>query len=246
MQTMTKDSDLSPDDIIAWLRKHPDFFNKNPDILEHLTPPKAVTGKQPKKGGVADFQFYMVQRLKADRDDVLESAKEIIETSRINMNNQTRYHQAVTRLLDARTFEEFISTITLDFASILDVDIVSVLVESDSGAIPHTAITGIRLVTPGSIDHLMRGKAIILEPFLMPVDTSEAIYGGGATLVKSHALLRLETAKHMAPTVIAFGSRDPSLFEGGQGTELLNFLGDVIAKMIHLWLNLERGQGIGA
>ena len=54
-----------------------------------MVPPKEKFGK-----GVADFQHYMVQRLKADRDEVLESAREVVENSRANMNSQTRIHRA--------------------------------------------------------------------------------------------------------------------------------------------------------
>ena len=76
---------LTPDDIIAWLKDHPDFLVKHPSACDHLIPPKQTNGK-----GVADFQTYMIARLKADKTEAIETVKEIVETARHNMNNQTR------------------------------------------------------------------------------------------------------------------------------------------------------------
>ena len=64
------------------------------------------------------------------------------------------------------------------------------------------------------------------------------IFGGGAGLVKSHALLRIDIASGAPPAMIAFGSRDPGLFQPGQGTELVGFLGQAISRLMRIWLDL--------
>lgn len=229
-----KDKDqLSKDDIINWLRHNPDFLSRNPEVCDFLTPPKATSGK-----GVADFQYYMVQRLKADRDDVLESAREIVETSRTNMNNQARIHKAVLMLLEARTFEDFIRIITMDFMAILNVDIISLAVEADGQTIPQITFSGVRAMSAGTVDLLMKDRAIQLENH---IHGFEDLYGGGAGLVKSQALVRLPIADGAPPALLAFGSRDPAMFEPGQGTELISFLGQVTGRMMNIWLDVEQG-----
>src|SRR5262245_53778225 len=128
--TMAKKKDKGPalteEEVLEFLKAHPHFLSRNPDIVDFLLPPRENKGK-----GIADFQYYMVQRLKSDRDEIFQSAREIVETSRANMNNQARIHTAVLMLLESRNFEDFIRTITLDLASILDIDIVSLIVESE-------------------------------------------------------------------------------------------------------------------
>jgi len=101
--TQTPTHNLDADDITQWLKLHPEFLQKNPDVIQYLIPPKQQNGK-----GIADFQTYMIERLKADKTEAIETAKEIVETARHNMNNQTRIHRAVLRLLEAESFEEFI------------------------------------------------------------------------------------------------------------------------------------------
>ncbi len=219
------------DDIIAYLKKNPAFLQQHPEVIDILLPPTEKQGK-----GVIDFQYYMVRQLRADRDEVVETTREIVETSRANMNNQARFHTAVLMLLEARSFEDFIRTITLDLAAVLDVDIISVVVETDGDSIPHIDLSGVRAVKPGTIDLLMKKKPVVLEAFISGFDD---IYGGGSTLVKSQALLRLVVAQNTPPVLLAFGSRNPDLFVEGQGTELLVFLGRVIERCFRDWLHLS-------
>ena len=221
---------LTDDDVIAWLKEHPDFLNENPQVCDLLTPPAAKRGK-----GIADFQHHVMKRLRADRDEVLESAREIVETSRANMNSQTRIHRAVLMLLEARNFEEFINTITIDFATLLDVDIVTLLVETDGAVVPHINLSGVRLAAPGGIDRLLQGQALVLDSYMNGRDD---IYGAGAGLVKSQALLRLNTGRDAPAAMIAFGSRNPDVFIPGQGTELVSFLGKVVERCLRLWLDV--------
>jgi uncharacterized protein YigA (DUF484 family) len=120
--------------------------------------------------------------------------------------------------------------------ALLDVDIISLIVETTGRMVPQITLSGVRAVGPGSVNAVLGDKHACLESNIVGL---EEIYGGGARLVKSQALLRLEIA-HMAPAaLIAFGSRDPELFEAGQGTELITFLGDVISRMMGIWLDFE-------
>jgi uncharacterized protein YigA (DUF484 family) len=66
----------------------------------------------------------------------------------------------------------------------------------------------------------------------------EQIYGGGATLVRSQILLRIGISMDTPPAVLAFGSRDPGMFEEGQATDQILFLARVIERCFRTWLNL--------
>lgn len=221
---------LTPETVMAWLRAHPDFLETHPDAIDVLTP-----ATEKKSGGIADFQHYLVKRLKQDRDQVLNTSRDIIETARTNMNNTTRLHRAVLRLLECHSFTEFIETITSDLATQLDIDIVTLLVEADRHHIPHIHVHGIRMIPEGTIDHWLAGSAIMLQS---DIGGLEAIYGGGANLVRSQALARIDIALDTPPAMLAFGARDPHLFVDGQGTELIAFLTRVVERLFRMWLQL--------
>ncbi len=221
---------LSADDVMRYLEANPNFLTKHPQACDLLTPPKTHDGKK-----IKDFQSYMIERLKSDKDDALKTTKEVVSTVRNNMNNQARIHRAILKLLEANSFETFVQAITMDIAAILDVDITVLLVESNGTDIPHIHTNGVRVVPQGTIDHWLNKKTALLESDIQGV---EAVFGGGATLVRSQALVRVDISMDTPPALLAFGSRDPFLFEDGQATEQINFLARVTERLFRLWLDI--------
>ncbi len=219
---------LTTEEVRQWLLHNPGFFQNNPDILELMTPPAETKGRK-----VADFQSYMIKRLREDKLEALASNQELVETSRANMHNQERIHEAIIRLLDSESLDELLFTITMDFPSLLGVDIAALVVESNGHEIPHIHVSGVRVVPSGTIERWMEGQKVLIESDIAGI---EAIYGGGAGLVKSQILLSLNIAGDTPPALIAFGSRNPTLFHEGLGTSQIQFLAGVIQRCLRLRL----------
>lgn len=229
--TGTKDTEkLTAQDILDYLRQNPSFLQKHPEGLDYLVPPTASSGK-----GVADFQTYMIQRLKADKEEISEATRSVVENARANMNNQQRIARAVLRLLECQNFEDFIHSITMDLAVLLDVDIAALIVESSGEDIPHIHTSGIRVIPKGTIQKWMGGKNVMLQDEIIGI---EAIYGGGASLVQSQILLRVDISMDTPPAILAFGSRDSAMFREGQATDQILFLTRVIERCFRSWLQL--------
>lgn len=229
--TETDAPTLTAEDVVAYLRANPDFLQKYPEACDFLIPPKTGSGKN-----VTDFQSFMIKRLKDDKEKVMEKTQAIVENARSNMNNQQRIHKVILRLLEARNFEEFIHIITMDLSTMLDTDISVLVVESNGHDIPHITTSGIRVLPAGTIDKWMKGQRTMLQSNINGI---EPIYGGGATLVQSQALLRVDISMDTPPAILAFGSRDPNMFHDGQGTELVDFLARVVERAFRSWLNLS-------
>lgn len=221
---------LNEDDVLEFLKSNPNFLKRHPEALEMMDLPQMSSTE-----GVADFQAHMIKRLKADKEEVLSTTKEIVETSRANMNNQQRIHKAVLRLLESTTLDDFIQSITMDLSSLLDVDISTLVVESNGQEIPHVHTNGIRIVPEGTVDKWMNDKAVMMQSNITGI---EAIYGGGATLVQSQILLRVDISLDTPPAIVAFGSRTPDMFFEGQATDQVLFLARVIERCFRVWLNL--------
>ncbi len=227
--TLEKNHDkiMRKDDVLEYLKNHQD----DTDLIEALIPAK----KRPVRGQPADFQAYAIERLRNEKEEAIEISKDIVETSRANMNNQQRIHTAVLRLLESQNFEDFIHCITMDLASILDVDIAVLVVEADGNEIPHVQTNGIRIIPEGTTDRWMHEKSVLLQD---NISGSEVIYGGGANLVQSQILLRVDISLDTPPAILAFGSRDPNAFGEGQATDQILFLARVIERSFRSWLNL--------
>lgn len=229
-QAMTDTPNFDADDVIAFLKDNPKFLQNHPEACDYLMPPKDASEKN-----VADFQTFMIQRLKDDKKQVQDITAEIVENARSNMNNQQRIHAGVLRILEARNFDEFIQIMTMDLSTMLDTDIAVFVVESNGTDIPHIQTSGIRVLPEGTIDKWMDGQSTLLQSNIAGI---EAIYGGGANLVQSQALLRIDISMNTPPAILAFGSRDPNMFEDGQGVDQVSFLARVIERAFRLWLNL--------
>ncbi|MFA6021886.1 MAG: DUF484 family protein, partial [Rhodospirillales bacterium] len=84
----------------------------------------------------------------------------------------------------------------------------------------------------GSVDRIMGGPdhdCALNEQ--MPGDP--AVFGDGAGLVSSSALVRLSAGGQCPPGLLALGSRHGRTFHSGQGTELITFLAGVADTCVH-------------
>ena len=80
--------------------------------------------------GVFDFQHFHVERLRQDLARLNLEHRTLIAASRGTLASQGRVHKAVLAMLAAGSFEQLLQTMTTDLAVLLDVDIVTIGVES--------------------------------------------------------------------------------------------------------------------
>ena len=91
------------------------------------------------------------------------------------------------------------------------------------------------MVPKGTIDKWMEDRPARLQADITGL---EAIFGSGANLVRSQALIRIDISLDMPPALLCFGSRNAMTFEDGQGIEQISFLARVIERCIRLWLTV--------
>lgn len=230
---MTSRRDTVPEshEVRQYLSDHPDFLTVHTDLLTDLTPPAYHRGD-----GVLDMQHYMIDRLQKQVAALKSEQLDLITASRSNMMSQTRIHSAVLSLIEVRTFEHLIEVVTTDLTNQLDVDVVTLCVESDLYTAMVVGTDSVFTIPGGSVDKMIGHDRDIL---LREDDAGEhSIFGGAATLVRSSALVRLRINSMGPAAVLALGSRDRGRFYPGQGTELLCFLAKVLSQSLKRWLNL--------
>jgi len=216
--------------IAAYLKAHPDFVQRHPSVWQTLIPPSADRGK-----GIVDFQRYMVARLQGDVGQLNLEKTALIHTARANAHSQSRIHAAVLALVEARSLGQMLEVLTGDLMDMLDVDVIAMVVESNGVDLPHVAASGIRIVDQGAVDGWLDRRNVLLQGNVVG---DPVIYGPGAGLIRSEALLRLTISRRTPVGLVAFGSRNPDLFHEGQGTELIAFLGEVLQRLLRGWLDL--------
>ena len=223
--------DVGPVEVATYLRQNAGFLVEHPDLLQILTPPAQQRGE-----GVVDMQQFMLQRLQTEVARLKNQHRALITTSRANLASQARIHQAVLALLAAPSFEHLIQIVTTDFAVLLDADVITLAVESVSCGQSHLSVRGVQLLERGTVESMFGPDRDVL--LLGDAEGDPAVFGGGAGLVRSAALLRLKVSPQAPAGLLAIGSRRTGKFHAGQGTELLGFLAKSLSIVIAGWLDL--------
>ena len=217
-------------EVVAYLRRHPDFLDHHPEALRLLRAPSRELGEE-----VHDFQHFLIERLRSDMARVTVEHRTLIAASRGNLATQGRVHKAVLAILAASSFEQLLQTVTTDLAVLLDVDVVTIGVESTAAAPgARLSVQGIRLLKAGAVDGLLGAERGLLLRADAPGDA--ALFGSAAGLVRSQALLRLSFGRGAPAGLLCIGARKPGRFHPGLGTELLSFLARSLGITIAQWL----------
>jgi uncharacterized protein len=178
----------------------------------------------------------MVEKLRRDLAEMAEARDALVVTGRSNLSVQARVHKAILALLKARNFEHFIETLTTDLAVTLDLDVIVVGVEQGEDGSAKPPAAGVVPLSPKMVDRQIGpGQSIVLRD---NVTGDPEIFGPAAGLVRSEALIRLSFGRTAPSALLAFGARNATHFEPGQGTELLCFLARVVETSIRGWLDL--------
>src|SRR5436309_2262347 len=88
-------------EVVAYLRRHPDFLDRHPEALRLLRAPSRELGEQ-----IQDFQHFLIERLRRDMARVTVEHRTLIAASRGNLATQGRVHKAVLAILAASSFEQ--------------------------------------------------------------------------------------------------------------------------------------------
>jgi uncharacterized protein len=225
------------DQVAVFLRRNPGFLQQYPDIAAVLHAPDRFAGGEIGGAGVVDLQRYMVERLRSDMDQVQVRNARLIDTSRENLVGQRRIHEGVLAMLGAQSFEQLIEVVTTDLAIHLDIDVVSICIES-AQKLPEVPLRhSLVIMDEGIVDEVMgTGTDCVLRAAGMPAPDRELIFGGGAGLIDSDALLRIQPHPSTPQGILALGSREPDKFGPDQGTELLLFLARCFELCLRTWV----------
>jgi uncharacterized protein YigA (DUF484 family) len=228
----TVEGGASASEVAHYLRRHPDFLNEHPDLLGVLTPPKLDRGER-----VIDMQHFMVQHQRNEIARLKTQNKGLLTTTRANLMGQARVHAAVLAIIGAQSFEQLIQIVITDLAGLLDADVVTIAVERQGGQRARMPHHGIEILEPGTVaDVLGLEKDVV---FQTDVQGDPRLFGVGAGLVRSAALVRLPVGRSAPAGMLCVGTRRPGKFQTGhQSTELLSFLARALGITIAAWLDL--------
>jgi hypothetical protein len=229
---LDEDLGVTAEQVAAYLHRHADFLASHPELLQVLAPPSRDSGD-----GVIDMQTFMIQRLRGEIERLRKHQNALVASSRRNRSKQSQVHAAVVEMLAAKTFEHLIEVVTVDFVRILGVDVVTLCVEYGRDGAEPCRRAGVYCLEKDAIDAALgSGHDILLAA---DVEGDERIFGAGAGLVRSVALVRLNLGRGAPNCLLALGARQTGTFQPAQeGTEVFGFLARTLEHCLRVWLDL--------
>ena len=219
---------LTADDVIAYLRRHPGFFNDNPDILEEIQIPHS-------SGDAVSLVEKQVAILREQNEQTRKRMHELIEIARQNEELAKRMHKLALTLMDAAEPGEIFSTLYDNLRRNFRADKVIVKLFAEPAFIDTFA--GPEFAGRNAKEQNLF-KAIIDKR--MPISgqlkrqQQAFLFGEEGDAIASAVIVPLHGMDWGG--VLVIGSKDPDKFQESMGVELLANLGEILSFIIKPWI----------
>lgn len=183
-------------------------------------------------GLVIPFEERAVARLRERLGAVEEANQDLLAFARGHSGAVASIHEAMLAALDADGLEALFHVVTQEWPLILGLDSVAVaLVVGGQGF--RADANGVEFVAPQIVVRAMNGVDGVE---MRNVARGHPLFGPACSLIRSEALVRIESDRHLPHGLLALGQRTEQPLDGRHGSELLLFLGRGLAAMIRRWL----------
>ncbi|MBM3583753.1 MAG: DUF484 family protein [Alphaproteobacteria bacterium] len=217
--------------VAAYLRANPGFLAAHPEILAGQRPPRRALGD-----GVADFQEFLIERLREDVRRLTDAKRALVEERREARALAARMQKAALALIATADLTALAEAVTVDLAVLLGVDVAALGVETTVGISGRDPVSGVRCLPAGTVDEVL-GEGCDVRVIPDGAVDSRA-FGAGAGLVRSAVLVRVGGRRDLPPALLGVGSRHGGRFHGGACGETMRFLAEVLEHCLRTRLGL--------
>lgn len=183
-------------------------------------------------GTVIDFGDRAVASLRARVAEVEEANQDLIAFARGHSGAVAAIHGAVLATIAAESLDHLVHIVTQEWPDLLGVDAVAIALSLGEVGLRGDA-DGLHFVDRRVIGRIARGLDGVL---LRGVERGHPLFGPACTLIRAEALVRLDNPAPLPCGLLALGQRAAPRFETRHGSELLGFLGRVLAHEAGRWL----------
>jgi uncharacterized protein YigA (DUF484 family) len=221
---MSDDKTSLKEVVAAYLKKHPDFLLKRPDILEILE-------VQHESGEAASLIERQVEQLRVSNQDLTRQLNRLVQIASENEQLMSRLHSLTLELMTIESRHEFFTRLGQSLLNDFNADILQICLFDRTAA--EEAGEDVMAVDPDDP---------AMEPFRAHLDKGSTVcgrlsegkldflFGNKARWVQSTALVPL--GEKGADGMMAIGSSDPARFYPGMGTLFLDLLANVISTRL--------------
>jgi uncharacterized protein YigA (DUF484 family) len=214
---------VSEAEVEAYLRAHPDFFERHIALLDVLKLPHRT-------GGAVSLVERQLGLLREKNHQLERKLMDLVQVARDNEQLSARLHRLALALMDADGLDSVVASARDQFRSEFHAD--------------HVVLRLIAREPNERADYFMPADTHELELFAKLFETQrpicgrlgqrqrEALFGDEAEAVVSAVLLPLSEGQPLG--LLALGSREAGRFHPGMGTLFLGYLAELISRAVAL------------
>ncbi len=222
-QTATDTVALTDRKVLAWLKKHPEFFRHHPSLLNHVVFPHQTKG-------AASLVERQVQHLQDERRRLQLKIRELAQVARANEQSMHKMHRLLLKLLRCKDLEAVLKTLYVSLRAQFKVSAVTIRLCSGIKAqqqLREFSDSSGQLL--GVLDDLGASE----QPICCKLDQPRArlLFGEQADQLESFALIPLGNKKWRG--LVCMGSDQTERFSATHGNELLQDLGETLTALLN-------------
>lgn len=215
---------LDENEVASYLRLHPDFLLRFPELLETLE-------LQHASGSAVSLIERQVEILRGRSQRLEDRLGSLLEAARDNEKRATSVHHLARTLIRAPTLASAILGLQTSMREDFGID--EVFVGVIGPLLKHTNIDGLARIEPDgavarAFDDFLRTKLIECGP--LSETQARLLFPKAAEIPRSAAIVPLEREKNLGMLVLA--SRDALRFQPRQGRLFLDMTAELVAAAI--------------
>ncbi|MGQ0528946.1 MAG: DUF484 family protein [Panacagrimonas sp.] len=215
---------LDENEIAAYLRAHPDFLLRFPELLESLELQHAA-------GSAVSLIERQVEILRGRSQRLEDRLSQLLEVARDNEHRATSVHKLARSLIRAPTLASAVLGLQTSMREDFGID--EVFVGILSPALKLTNIEGLAKLEPDgpiprAFDNFFRTKLIECGP--LAATQAKLLFPRASEAPTSAAVVPLEKERSLGMLVLA--SRDENRFQPRQGRVFLEMTAELVAAAI--------------
>lgn len=222
---MTDETPPGADQVAAHLRRHPDFFQERPDLLELMRLPDP-------RGPAVSLLERQASILRERNQELRERLNGLIDVAHENDRLFEHTRRLTLSLLEARNTDKLLRRLLHALEQEFRCDAVSLLLYDREAKLLGEVRKQVRFVDPEDLPTalgplLRTGKAVC---GILRQEELTALFQDRAETVKSAAVVPLE--HHGRLGVLAIGSEDAMHFRSSLGTLFITHIGEVLSRRL--------------
>ena len=213
---------LEPEQIEAYLREHPDFFEQHQELLSEIRLPH-------ESGSAVSLVERQVAILRERNIDMRHRLSKLLDNARDNDKLFDKSKRLVLSLIEGQDMGDIIDALHYSFDKDFNIHFTSVILFGNADKIPSSQARIVSIADAREhVGTLLKNSRAVCGT--LGAKEMEFIFGEHACEIGSVATVPLIHGSVFG--LLSIGNRDPQYYRSSMGTLFLSYIGEVLNRLL--------------